>query len=286
MQWPKAKNLIILLLIAVNVLLLWQILSYNTSTRYISREFAEKSADALRDAELYVDSENIPLEIPKIPTLVYSFSVADYEHFVERIFGRSVRELESNVLLDDGRIVGAYYKDESGVFNLYFDGSFLYSANVENETAGTSTAAANSLALAFAGLAGVEREQFVVSGTEESEGGFTVTLSQLAGGISVSGYGIEVQTVGKTVKSAQGRLLLVQKDRLEERGLGSAVDALFKISATADMRITVESMSLCYYPAADNELGSFSATCTPAYRLDTDKGVIFYLLTSGQIYWE
>ena len=83
---------------------------------------------------------------------------------------------------------------------------------------------------------------------------------------------------------AEGRLLLTRTGEVYDNSLPSAVNALFSVTANLQDELRVRSMELCYFPA-DEEDHSFTV-CTPSYRIETDKGTLFYLLTSGQIYWE
>ncbi len=285
MQWPKAKNLIIILLLAVNIVLFVQLLTYNSSSKFITREFADSSAIALRDADLYIEKDKIPLEIPHIPAIVYSFSVTDYEGFVSKIFSKPIGELTSEIIVNDGSISGSYYESELGRFSLFFDGSFLYESSAEPYAKADAKAAEN-LALAFGALAGISERNLKADTVIASDFGYQVTVSQYLQGVPVQGYGMVVDTDGKNVKTAVGKLLLVKKDTLPEQSLGTVVDALFKLSESADGFLSVSKVTLCYYPVTDNRQGSFTATCTPAYRFDTNNGTMFCLLTSGQIYSE
>ena len=278
MQWPKAKNLIIVLLLAVNIFLLSWLAVLGTSEKFVSEDFAVSSAKLLEQSGLTISPDDIPLEISDAPSIMYSVGVDGY------ILLQPLSALENDILIEDGSITGAYYKSDAGTVNVHFDGSFTFRASEVNTEKAPSQARAKALALNFAQLTGIPASSFSLTHSSKNDNGYFITFRQLINGLSVEGYGIRVKITGKSVEYAEGRLLLTRTGEVSDNSLPSSVNALFSVAATLQEELTVRNMGLCYFPA-DEEDHSFTV-CTPSYRIETDKGVLFYLLTSGQIYWE
>ena len=284
MQWPKAKNLIIILLAAVNVFLLSRLIILGTNEKYISESFAADSAAVLENKGLYISSDDIPLEIPSAPAVMYSLEIDGYNSFVSHVLLQPIASLKNDILIEDSNVVGAYYMSDAGLVSLYFDGSFSFTANETNTEKAPSVSRARALALNFAQLTGLPASSLSVIHTESTDTGYIFSVEQLVNGLTVEGYGMEIKITGQSVEFAQGRLLLTDTGEVSGTSLPSAVNALFSVAAAFDEEMTVTGMELCYFPA--NEEDHSYTVCTPSYRIETDKGVLFYLLTSGQIYWE
>lgn len=283
MQWGRAKTVIIALLVAVNLFLLTQVIKMVRANKNISADYAKTAAETLSGMGLVISAEDVPTEIKNLPRIVFTQSTADYDMLITHVFSALPRQLQNDILIEDGSTMGMYYKNGSGIIKITFDGRFRFESYITADKQ-TSLQAARQIALNFAKLSGLDESHFKVISEKADGDGFVFEIAQLQHDAVICDCGMTVKVAGGSVEYAFGKLMTSVAEEIPLATSTTSVNALFSVAAYYEEEKRVSAVTLCYYPVFEDDGALFTVTFTPAYRVDFDGGdCAFYLNATGQI---
>ena len=264
MEWPKLKNLIILVLLLVNgFLLVLAGTRWEESARY-ERTALEQTAQVLKKGGIDVNLEAAVPAGGLAPTMVERDLDRELQ-MAQALLGKTARA--------DNRGGGLYrYREETGELNIRAGGEL--SAELADHSR-WQTGHPERHAAGLLEEMGIEAEQ---TGLAEEDGRTRVRFRQLWHGTPVFSCEVEFTYSSHFLRSIQGTLLTAGGGAAEAGRVLTLPTALMRfseeIAATGDVCTAVYSMVPGYRGTTQSLSGG--VRLTPVWLVDTDTGS-FYL---------
>lgn len=268
MDWPKAKTIIIVLLVCVNLFLL--------GTYIVREEEARKDEIALRDNVCNIlNNQGIKLEAKDLPSDSMEIrpgtvkSVSDTEDIAKRLFG------EVSILSSDQNTV---YTGQVGNI-MFLRDSFSLVYELGEEVADEETALSFAESIAKKLNVTTSREKYsLVSG----ESGYTINIPQIFSGVRIFGSDIEIKisksgsVIGSGKFIGHGRLGYTEGKTYPI----SSLMIRFAEGAPKDGETALAVKKIEYGYIAGTPVGGVVAL-TPVLDIETDKGSFYVNMTDG-----
>ncbi len=270
MNWSRAKTVLIVLLLAVDIFLLVTYITRENSVRRDELQVRGDVCGILSAQGIYVDEETIPLDSVKIRPAVIVES-ADMKKPAERIFG-AVTESEN-----DGNVA---YFGEGGSIMLSGDSfSLVYESGKEIMSDADALRLAGSIASKL--YVSTSASELICEGTD---GGYIVRVPRFISGVPVFDCGVEVKISQSGSVIASGKFIGKGKLR-ESAGEVMRTSALMlefadRIKAIGHTELRVSDMKIGYISKIP---ASGHATLVPALMVETDAAVFYVDMQTGNL---
>ena len=133
MNWGRAKTILIILFLALDVFLLVILLYSRLLSIYISADTVEKTAEILQEHQIKIQAENIPEKRMENQSLVMNNFLAEPETAAEKMLGGAFKIR----LADEGRH-SYVFENEAAMLSVK-DGDFTYKIKQERKRKGKPT---------------------------------------------------------------------------------------------------------------------------------------------------
>ncbi len=259
MEWSKAKNILILVLVFANIVLLANLLKMNDDKTLLDEDYQEDAVSILELSNVYVDVETIPDRISSLP-VVQIDATENLHSFARAVLG--------DVELLPNSVEGAtMFENDSGRFLISDNFSFEF----------TSTGEIVEID-AFMTTVGYESADFEL---HTDENGANLLLN----GVRVLGFGARYSD--EDMARISGQLFGIENVVEEDVPLRNAVDALFvladyfSIEQDYSGEFTVKSIDFVYRYTYSSLQGMI--VLNPTYYIVGDSGSYGVDMTSLEV---
>jgi len=275
MNSSSIKNLLLILLFAVNVFLIIHLAFAGSSGASVSYEEAENAVRALEKKEVYVEIEQIPLKQNTQSIISISCSVQDRISAAEKLMGK--------ILAEYNLPNGITYQSDNSYITFFDSGKFEYGLIEDRDTeaadqngqihiSSVTGDTRKKVKKAFSKLVShsENKKMFSLSEIGQSENNDTVTVyaDLMIDGLKADNGLIIFKFRGNKLIYVSGKYVFDTFDKFYTKEYIDATSALFLI----EKRANVEKMQMTYYPVMTDTDSYFFV---PSWHITTSSGETF-----------
>lgn len=264
MLWSRAKTIMLVFLLCINILLLGVLLKSEHKRRRIPDDVISSCAEILEKRGIEIDAEIIP----KYAETAYRYTVenhiADYETFAENILGEDITKTEDGYAAENGEI--SFCGD---VFHIRFYDGF--------ETGDKHRAPAEKLR-AYLARAGIDTSGAQAEVTNDANGIFTVTLGKQIDGAPLFDCEITANFCGRKITEIYGSWFEEISGGAASYETESAPGLLVGYAASGGLPAGMQITGVKFgYRVNEDGVYHMQSTLTPVYELLGENGEKFYI---------
>ncbi len=269
MDWSRAKTLLIILLVALNIFLLTTFIARESELQNDEREVRQNIQAIAQKQGFEIPAEIIPSDTVKIYPVTMSERVS-FKNVAENILGEVSENASEN---------GKVYSGKAGSL-LTFDDSFslVYESGSEIKDKKGAVALAKDLTKAF----GIS-EQSKSLECVETDSGYVITCSELLSGVEVFDCATEIMISKSGSVIARGKLLAeksISRPNDEIHNISSLMLTYIDImKSKGKTNVRVAEISLGYTSKAP---ASGIVTLAPTLRINSDAGSHYIDMMTGE----
>lgn len=266
MNFGKAKTILIIFLVFVNISLFTYIKIDNANTQKNKNKVIDTCIELLNKNGISADISLFSDEPTEIPSAYGENFVSSYDEFSEKILGKDYIKTDSNT-----------YSSDKGV--LSFDGDmFRFKANGVIKKQTVTEKNAGITAKQYLDSLGIvqDNKEFVVSLTPNGE--YEVQLSKMINSFPVFDSYIKIFLNSDGITSAEGIWYMENKNSAPDYQIRSItnvfVDYLAELPDNINTKITSVTLG---YQTLESGVFHESVSLVPVYKIENDQGKTIYI---------
>lgn len=264
MLWSRAKTIMIIFLLCINILLLNVLLISEHKRKRIPDDVIVSCAEILGRRGIEIDTQIIPKYAETAHQYTVANHITDYETFAKKVLGEGIAKTEDGYATENAEI--SFCGD---VFRIKFYDGF--------ETGDKHRAPAEKLR-AYLARTGIDASDTTAEVTNDANGIFTVTLEKEIGGAPLFDCKITADFSGRKITEIYGSWFEEISGNAATYETESAPGLLVGYASSGGLSAGTRIIGVKFgYRVNEDGVYHMQSTLTPVYELLAESGEKFYI---------